>query len=143
MKMIKVKIPRKKWLRGARTESLMLSDSGASCCLGHVAKACGISSEMLLGRGTPRSVCNKLIDSDIATPRSFKRLVDFKNDNSSLTIALMGVNDLPIGRTLANDIAESLDPENGRYNGKKMTAKLREKIIKESLKKIGFDVKFV
>lgn len=122
-KLIPVKIPRKKWLRGNGGLSQMSCPSGSKCCLGHVATACGIPKRYLVNQMEPGDVHENLSRLGIPVPEAFKALTTSGWSNTEVATKAMAVND--------------------RELSSKFTAEDREKEIKKLLKKARFDVEFV
>lgn len=70
---MKFTVERATWMRGAGTSTL-LSTGGCRCCLGFVAKQCGISDAYLLRKATPPSLSKenrKLLPQWLFTEDSF------------------------------------------------------------------------
>jgi hypothetical protein len=121
MKKVKVTIRRKKWLRGTPSSS-MCNKSGAKCCLGFIASACGIDREDILEKADPADVVRDLLSNGKSVPDEFMHLIN---------VSKHGVFN---SKQVANAI--ELNDEIG------YTPKKREKELKKLLNKIGYDVTF-
>jgi hypothetical protein len=121
MSNIKVTIRRKKWLRGTNS-GLMRNEAGAQCCLGYVARACGIQAPDLSGLGTPSEVIIQLLAEGKSVPDAFMKLVT--------------VSDREIEENEACNNLISLNDSGGS------SIKDREDSIKKGLYELGFSVTF-
>lgn len=109
-------ISRKKWARGQIKkygDSSLLNDKGNMCCLGFVAKSCGVPLNTLKGIA---SYATLIKGSRKLLP---KKLRPFQNGwDNTLTTILIGVND------------------------NKISAKLREQRIIELFKEANIQIRF-
>jgi len=117
MKRIKVRINRKRWLRGTPDGSVLRNENGSMCCLGHVARACSIKASTLVDRLTPSEV------PDAECKKSFfYRLISRTLHDADNSIACYDIMDLNDEEGIAQD--------------------KREKALTKKLSKLGFDVSF-
>lgn len=99
---MKFTIDRRTWYRGRKNSALIINNpqvkpefQGYSCCLGHIAKQCGIPDNTLKGIATPKSLRGLVsLDSEF-----MDKLTDYKvmpygtMMNSPTCSSMMEVND--------------------------------------------------
>lgn len=139
-KLFGLTINRNRWFRGRGSDgSQLLTDEGQMCCLGFLARACGIPANEILDRATPEELFDHdaypLVEGD---PRWYKKVEQspfielvgdlHTPDNSDICEKLMEVND-------------SLSDECPDYSDG-ISERVREKTIKQLMRKIGIKVTY-
>lgn len=90
--MLKLVIKRSKWLRGDDSESYLLRESdNKMCCLGFLARKCGLAPKEIRGHMTPEDTYStkfptSIVDKSTANTRTCGTLMTI-NDDPDLTDA--------------------------------------------------------
>jgi hypothetical protein len=84
-KLIPVTIRKKKWLRGAGGNSLLLNTRGSKCCLGFVCTAMGVKARDMMDKSTPGELLQYI--------PGLTRKSDNLHCDTNLCDTAMGIND--------------------------------------------------
>lgn len=124
-------INRKRWVRGCGIEVMdkygstsLLNENGNMCCLGFLAKKCGLKNEDIMGIDDPLGLVNSYEDNNNIlekikdTPYIYLLDKDL-NEHSEIGVKLMQIND------------------------RQKDSETREQDLADAFKTIGIQVKFV
>ncbi len=133
-------IPRKLWVHGGNKStsarqnefghSSLLNEQGKMCCLGHLAKSCGLTDRQIKGKHDPSYLSNTAIKKISNT--AFSYLFKFGKINSICSRLIE-----------ANDAVDGIQYKYFKSFYVKITQKERESKIRNLMLDIGVRVKFV